>query len=239
MEEFAIIFENVTKKYKLYKKSNGKLLSLIFNKKKIKEKVALLDVSFKIKKGEAVALLGDNGAGKSTIIKLVSNLSYPTSGNVIVNGKKSTLLGTNVGLENNFTGRENIYLKCCLLGLSNEEIRKIENKIIEFSEIEEYIDYPMKTYSSGMRARLGFSILSQIEADILVIDETLSVGDEKFKKKCANRIKEIIAEKKATLLLVTHSINTVSEFCERGIVLKKGKKVYDGDISEAKKIYLN
>lgn len=239
MEEFAIIFENVTKKYKLYKKNNDKLLSLIFKKKNIKEKVALSDVSFKIKKGETVALLGDNGAGKSTIVKLVSDLSYPTSGKVIVNGKKSTLLGTNVGLENNFTGRENIYLKCSLLGLNKEEIKKIENKIIEFSEIEEYIDYPMKTYSSGMKARLGFSILSQIEADVLIIDETLSVGDEKFKKKCANRIKEIIAEKKATLLFVTHSINTVSEFCNRGIVLKKGKKVYDGDIFEAKKIYLN
>ena len=238
MEETVIKFNNVTKIYKLYKNKNLRLISLFTNKKRYKEKMAISNLTFEVKKGEAVAILGKNGAGKSTIIKLASEITYPTEGTIEVIGKKTTLLGTEIGLEPELTGRENIYLKCTLLGIDENEIKNIESQIIEFAEIEEYIDQPMKLYSSGMRARLGFAISVQVEPDILIIDETLSVGDEKFKNKCIKKINEIIKSNNTTLLLVTHSKETAMEFCNRGIVIEKGKKIFDGEIKEAINSYM-
>lgn len=239
MEDIVISLKNVTKKYKLYKSSKLKLQYALSGKAIYSEKVALNNISFDVYKGESVAILGRNGAGKSTIIKLISEISYPTEGTILVKGKKTSLLGTEIGLELELTGRENIFLKCSLLGMEEKEIQKIEKNIIEFSGIEEYIDQPLKLYSSGMRARLGFAISVQTEPDILIIDETLSVGDEQFKKKCINKINEIIKTNNTTLLLVTHSKETAMEFCKRGIVIEKGNKVFDGEIKQAIENYEN
>lgn len=238
MEKIVISFKNVTKVYKLYKNHKFKLISFLCGKKLYKEKIALSDISFDIKKGESVAILGKNGAGKSTIIKLASEISYPTTGRVEVIGNKTTLLGTDIGLEPELTGRENIFLKCSLLGIKENEIKQMQEEIIEFAELQEYIDQPMKLYSSGMRARLGFSISVQVKPDLLIIDETLSVGDEKFKKKCIDKINEIIKTNNTTLMLVTHSKETAIEFCKRGIVIEKGNKIFDGDIKLAINKYM-
>lgn len=238
-EKVVISFKNVSKIYKLYKNSSSRIISAFTRKKLYKEKKAISNLSFDIKKGEKVAIFGKNGAGKSTIIKLISQISYPTEGVVEVFGKIVTLLGTEVGIDQELTGRENIFLKCILLGMKKEDIKKIESKIIEFAEIEEYIDQPMKLYSSGMRARLGFAISVQVSPDILVIDETLSVGDENFRNKCINKINEIIQNNNTTLVLVTHSKETAVKFCNRGIVIEKGKMVFDGKIQDAISKYYN
>lgn len=236
-EKIVIKFENVTKRYKLYKNDKARLLGLFCKKINCKENKAVNDVSFTIKKGECVALFGKNGAGKSTILKIITGVTYPTEGKVEVNGRVSALLELTSGFDLEFTGRENIYLKGQILGISNKEIQELEPKIIEFAELDEYIDQPVRTYSSGMKARLGFAINANIKPEILIIDEALSVGDESFRKKCVKKINEITSKKDVTLLFVTHAINTAKDFCSRGIVMKKGKLIYDGKIDDAIKEY--
>lgn len=232
-EEVVIEFKNVCKTYKLFKNSKKRFFS-IFNKRvKYTPKKAVDNVSFQIKRGESVALLGKNGAGKSTILKIITGVVYSTSGEVNVNGRVSALLELTSGFDPEFTGRENIYLKGQILGLDDDEIKKLEPTIIDFAELEEYIDQPVRTYSSGMKARLGFSINVNIEPEILIVDEALSVGDEAFKKKCMKKINEIIEKDNVTLLFVTHATGVAKEFCKRGIVMKQGKIVCDTDIDEA------
>ena len=233
MDNNVIEFKNVTKTYKLFKNDKRRLLSIFFKGVSYKEKKAVDNVSFKIKKGEAVAIFGKNGAGKSTILKMITGVTFPTSGKISVKGRVSALLELTSGFDPEFTGRENIYLKGRILGLKEEEIKKLEPTIVEFAELEEYIDQPVRTYSSGMKARLGFSVNVNIEPEILIVDEALSVGDEAFKKKCTSKINEIIEKDNVTLLFVTHSTGTAKEFCKRGIVMKKGKLVCDTDIDEA------
>lgn len=228
-----IEFKNVTKIYKLFKNDKKRFVSLFFKNIKVKEKRAVDNVSFKINKGEAVAIFGKNGAGKSTILKMITGVTFPTEGNVTVNGRVSALLELTSGFDQEFTGRENIYLKGQILGLKNKEIQELEQIIIDFAELEEYIDQPVRTYSSGMKARLGFSINVNIKPEILIVDEALSVGDESFKKKCIKKIKEIILQENVTLLFVTHSTSVAKEFCSRGIVMKQGKIIYDGEIKNA------
>ena len=228
-----IEFKNVTKIYKLFKNGKKRFVSLFFKNIKVKEKRAVDNVSFKINKGEAVAIFGKNGAGKSTILKMITGVTFPTEGNVTVNGRVSALLELTSGFDQEFTGRENIYLKGQILGLKNKEIQELEQTIIDFAELEEYIDQPVRTYSSGMKARLGFSINVNIKPEILIVDEALSVGDESFKKKCIKKIKEIILQENVTLLFVTHSTSVAKEFCSRGIVMKQGKIIYDGEIKNA------
>lgn len=228
-----IEFKNVTKIYKLFKNDKKRFVSLVFKNIKVKEKRAVDNVSFKINKGEAVAIFGKNGAGKSTILKMITGVTFPTEGNVTVNGRVSALLELTSGFDQEFTGRENIYLKGQILGLKNKEIQELEQTIIDFAELEEYIDQPVRTYSSGMKARLGFSINVNIKPEILIVDEALSVGDESFKKKCIKKIKEIILQENVTLLFVTHSTSVAKEFCSRGIVMKQGKIIYDGEIKNA------
>ena len=228
-----IEFKNVTKIYKLFKNDKKRFASLFFKNIKVKEKRAVDNVSFKINKGEAVAIFGKNGAGKSTILKMITGVTFPTEGNVTVNGRVSALLELTSGFDQEFTGRENIYLKGQILGLKNKEIKELEQIIIDFAELEEYIDQPVRTYSSGMKARLGFSINVNIKPEILIVDEALSVGDESFKKKCIKKIKEIILKENVTLLFVTHSTSVAKEFCSRGIVMKQGKIIYDGEIKNA------
>ena len=199
--------------------------------------IVLNDVNLKIEEGRSIAILGLNGAGKSTILKMVTGVTYPTKGEIEVNGRVSALLELTSGFDPEFTGRENIYLKGQLLGLRNSEIEKLEEEIIEFSEIGEYIDQPVRTYSSGMKARLGFSINVNIKPEILIVDEALSVGDEEFRLKCREKVNNIVEKENVTLLFVTHSTSVAKEFCKRGIVMKDGKKIFDGTIEDAIKEY--
>lgn len=233
MSKTVIEFKNVTKRYKLYKNDKQRLLGVFFKNIKYREKKAVDDVSFEIKKGEAVALFGKNGAGKSTILKMITEVAFPTSGKIKVNGRVSALLELTSGFDLEFTGRENIYLKGQILGLTNKEIKGLEKQIVEFADLEEYIDQPVRTYSSGMKARLGFSINVNIDPDILIVDEALSVGDEEFRNKCVEKVNEIVNQEDVTLLFVTHSTAVAKSFCKRGIVMNKGKKQFDGNIDEA------
>ena len=233
MSENVIEFNKVNKIYKLYKNDKRRLLGIFLKKIPYKEKKAVDNVSFNIKKGEAVAIFGKNGAGKSTILKMITGVTFPTKGRINVNGRVSALLELTSGFDPEFTGRENIYLKGRILGLKENEIKKLEPRIVEFAELEEYIDQPVRTYSSGMKARLGFSVNVNIEPEILIVDEALSVGDEEFKKKCIKKINEIIKKDNVTLLFVTHSTDVAKDFCKRGIVMKKGKIICDTDIDKA------
>ena len=237
MQETVIKFKNVTKIYKLFKNDKKRLLSIFLKNIEYKEKKAVDDVSFEIKKGESVAIFGKNGAGKSTILKIITGVTFPTKGEVTVNGRVSALLELTSGFDQEFTGRENIYLKGQILGIKDSEIKKLESEIVDFAELEEYIDQPVRTYSSGMKARLGFSINVNIKPEILIVDEDLSVGDEAFRKKCIKKVNEIIQKEDVTLLFVTHSTNVAKDFCKRGMVMKKGKVVFDGEIKEAIKNY--
>ena len=236
-EEVVIEFKNVDKTYKLFKNDKQRFLGLIFKKMNCKTNKAVNNVSFKIKRGESVALFGKNGAGKSTILKMITEVAFPSSGEIIINGRVSALLELTSGFDPEFTGRENIYLKGQLLGLNNEEIKRLEPIIIEFAELDDYIDQPVRTYSSGMKARLGFSTNVNIEPEILIVDEALSVGDEEFRRKCIKKINELLSKDNVTLLYVTHATSTAKDFCKRGMVMQKGKLVFDGDIEEAMRIY--
>ena len=237
MSNTVIEFKNVSKTYKLYKSDKQRLLGLMFKKIKYNPKKAVNNVSFEIKRGESVALFGKNGAGKSTILKMITEVVFPTSGEININGRVSALLELTSGFDPEFTGRENIYLKGQILGLPNEEIERLEPSIIKFAELSDYIDQPVRTYSSGMKARLGFSINVNIEPEILIVDEALSVGDEEFRRKCIRKINQLLEKDNVTLLYVTHATRTAKDFCKRGMVMQKGKLIYDGDIDEAMNIY--
>ncbi len=237
MKDTVIRFQNVTKIYKLFTSTRKRLLSVFLKNIKYKEKKAVDDVSFEIKRGDSVALFGKNGAGKSTILKMITGVSFPTSGEIEVNGRVSALLELTSGFDQEFSGRENIYLKGHILGLSDKEIKELEPIIIEFSELGDYIDQPVRTYSSGMKSRLGFAINVNIRPEILIVDEALSVGDNAFKVKCKEKINEIIEKDNVTLLFVTHQTAVAEEFCTRGIVMKNGKLIFDGEVHEASEYY--
>ena len=239
-DEVVIRFDHVTKTYNLYKNDRGRFLGIFNYKKKgqfLGSVNASNDLSFEIRKGEAVAFLGHNGAGKSTVLKMVTGVTHPTSGTVEVNGRVSALLELTAGFDMQLTGRENISLRGQILGLKKHEIAELEPGIIEFADLGLYIDQPMKSYSSGMKARLGFAFAVAINPEILVVDEALSVGDRAFKRKCIARIREIMMDENVTVLFVTHASETSKEFCSRGIVLDKGTKMFDGGIDEATEYY--
>ena len=237
MDDIAIKFEHVTKEYKLYKSDKRRFLGIFFKKVPYKLVRANDDISFEIKKGESVMVLGRNGAGKSTMLKMITEVVFPTTGEITVNGRVSALLELTTGFDPEFTGRENIYLKGQLMGLSDNEISDLEGTIIDFAELGDYIDQPVRTYSSGMTARLGFSINANIDPEILVIDEALSVGDMKFREKCQEKIDEIVEKEHVTVLYVTHSPSSAEDFCNRGIVLNQGKLVFDGSYEDATEKY--
>lgn len=232
----AIEFKHVVKEYKLFKNDKQRFKA-IFNKRiKAKKKRAIDDVSFTIEKGESVALFGRNGAGKSTLLKMITEVIFPTEGEIKVNGRVSALLELTAGFDPEFTGRENIFFRGQLMGIPQEDIKRMEPEIIEFAELGDYIDQPVRTYSSGMKARLGFAINANVEPEILIVDEALSVGDKAFRVKCNEKINEIVASG-VTFLFVTHSTNVAKDFCKRGIVMKSGKFLYDGDINDAAEFY--
>lgn len=236
-EKTVIEFKNVTKQYKLYKNDKKRFMAIFSKKVPYKKKLAVNDVSFKVKQGEAVAIFGKNGAGKSTVLKMITGVTFPTSGEIKVDGRVSALLELTAGFDPEMTGRENIYLKGQLSGLKDDEIAELEDEIVEFADIGEYMDQPVRSYSSGMKARLGFAVNVNIRPEILIVDEALSVGDKNFRDKCLKKVNNIIEKDNVTLLFVTHSITTAREFCKRGIVMVSGKTIFDGDINEAIKIY--
>ncbi len=236
MSDTVIKFDHVTKEYFLYKSQKARFKAIFTGNKGVKKHTALKDISFEVKKGESVGIIGRNGAGKSTLLKMITGVSFATQGTVTVNGKVAALLELTAGFSMDMTGRENIYLKCYLLGLDNNEIKNIEDNIIEFAQLGEYIDQPVRTYSSGMKMRLGFAININIDPDILVIDEALSVGDAQFRKKCENKIKEI-RNSGVTVLFVSHSMASVNDTCERALYLCNGKIEYDGTVKEAFEYY--
>ena len=233
----VIAFTDVVKRYKLYKNDRKRFMAIFSKKVPFKEKIAVNHVNFQVRQGESVALFGRNGAGKSTILKMITGVTYPTSGEIRVDGRVSALLELTSGFDPELTGRENIYLKGQLYGLLDEEIAEIEDVIIEFAEIGEYIDQPVRSYSSGMKARLGFAVSVNVRPEILIVDEALSVGDKAFREKCLTKVRDIIDNDGVTLLFVTHSTATAKKFCNRGIVMKKGAVVFDGEITEAIELY--
>lgn len=233
----VISFKNVTKEYKLYKNDKARFKGLFLKNTPFKLKRAVNNLSFEVKKGEGVALIGRNGAGKSTILKMVTGVCYPTRGEVYVEGKISALLELSSGFDPESSGIDNIYLKCSLMGMSKEEIDTVLEDIKDFADIGDYIDQPLRSYSSGMKSRLGFAISVNVNPDILIVDEALSVGDKNFRKKCIKRVREIMEDNNVTLLFVTHSLSTAREFCQRGIVLEKGKKLFEGPIEDAIEFY--
>ena len=237
MKDTVISFDNVSKTYKLYSSTRKRLLGVFIKKIPYKKKKAVDNVSFEIQRGDSVALFGKNGAGKSTVLKMITGVAFPTEGTITVNGRVSALLELTSGFDMEFTGRENIYLKGHILGLKDDEIKALEDTIVEFSELNDYIDQPVRTYSSGMKARLGFAINVNIKPEILIVDEALSVGDAAFRAKCQKKINEVIHKDNVTLLFVTHQTAVAEEFCTRGIVMKNGQKVFDGEVHEASGFY--
>ena len=235
----AVRFDHVRKTYKLYKDDRQRLLASFTNRIKCDIINASDDLTFTCGRGEALAFLGDNGAGKSTALKMITGVCFPTSGTIEVHGRVSALLELSAGFDMRLSGMENVRMRCQLWGLSEEESEELIPSIVEFSELGKYIEQPMRTYSSGMRARLGFAFASSIKPDILVVDEALSVGDRKFSAKCRKRVNEIIKNENVTVLFVTHSTAQAKEFCTRGIVLSHGKTLFEGGIEEAVEFYEN
>jgi len=198
----------------------------------------LNDISFELKKGETLGIIGHNGAGKSTMLKHLSGIMQPTRGNIEVNGRLSALIEVGAGFHPDLTGRENVFLNGVILGMSRAEVKRKFDEIVEFAGLEEFIDTPVKRYSSGMFARLGFSVAAHLEPDILVIDEVLSVGDFAFQRKGLEKMRAI-AKGGATVIFVSHNLQAVAEFCQRGILLEKGRVIADGPTDQVVRRYLD
>lgn len=223
MSEWAIKVKNVSKFYKLYSKPFDRLKESLhpLKRKYHKEFAALNDISFKVNKGEIVGILGTNGSGKSTILKIITGLLTPTTGDVQVNGKISALLELGAGFNHEYTGIENVYLNGTMMGFSKEQMDEKINDILSFAEIGDFINQPVKTYSSGMFARLAFAVAINIEPDILIVDEALAVGDMFFQEKCYEKMKQMV-NNGATILFVSHSLPAIRNFCKRAIWIEKG-----------------
>ena len=238
-EKPAIIVDNVYKNFKLvYDRPFTLKERLVFwNKTKTDYHEVLKGINLKIEKGESVALIGVNGSGKSTLLKLMTKIIYPTKGKITTNGKLTSLLELGAGFHQDFTGRENIYFNASIFGLTAAEIDKRVQEIIDFSELGEFIEAPVRTYSSGMYMRLAFSVAINVDADILLIDEILAVGDQHFQDKCFAKLHELKEEGK-TIVIVTHSLDPVKKLCDRAVWLSEGKIREDGKISEVIEHYL-
>ena len=237
--EYKIVVDNVYKSFNVYldKANTLKEKLLFFTRNKKEKREVLKGINLKIKQGEAVALIGVNGSGKSTLLKLMTKIIYPNKGKIVTNGKLTSMLELGAGFHPDFSGRENIYFNASIFGLTRKEIDERINKIIEFSELEEFIDNPVRTYSSGMYMRLAFSVAINVDADILLIDEILSVGDQHFQEKCFAKMKELKDEGK-TMVFVTHSMHSVKEFCTRAVWLHEGEIKMDGGTQEVTEEYL-
>ncbi len=237
--DVAIEVKNMTKTFKLYSDKPNTLKEKIVRgwKNKPEVRTVLKDINLEIKKGETVALIGVNGSGKSTLLKLMTKIIYPNKGKVTTNGKLTSLLELGAGFHPDFTGRENIYFNASIFGLTKADIDKKLNDIIEFSELGDFIDSPIRTYSSGMYMRLAFSVAINVEADILLIDEILAVGDQHFQDKCYAKLEEL-AKSSITIVIVSHSLESVKKLCTRGIWINNGEVAMDGKCDKVIDAYL-
>ena len=200
--------------------------------------LALNDLSFEIKKGETVGIIGQNGAGKSTILKLICRVTAPTRGDIYMNGRLTSMLEVGTGFHDELTGRENVYLNGAILGMTKQEIDEKFDEIVEFSEVGQFIDTPVKRYSSGMKVKLGFSVASHLNSEIMIMDEVLAVGDVNFQNKCINRMKKVAEEEGRTILYVSHNMATVKSLCDRCIVLSHGQIAFEGSVEESIAVYM-
>jgi lipopolysaccharide transport system ATP-binding protein len=248
MADVALRMEHVYKKFRKGEVFNSlrdlvpALTGRMFQRQELaghdqREFWALREVSFEVKRGEAFGIIGHNGAGKSTILKILSRIMKPTKGSMEVNGRLSALLEVSAGFHHDLTGRENIFLNGTILGMSRREIESKLDQIISFSELEEFIDTPVKRYSSGMYARLGFSVAAHVDPEVLIVDEVLSVGDHMFQQRCMERMSSIL-KGGATVLFVSHNLKAVSELCGRAMLLKKGEVAIISDTDSVVRHYL-
>ncbi len=239
-DDVAISVQNVTMSFNLNKEKVDNLkeyvIKLITKKLEYKKFHALQNVSFDVKKGEHLAILGFNGAGKSTLLKTIVGVYKPTSGKIEKCGVIAPLLELGAGFDPNYSGKENIFLYGAILGYSREYIQSKYNEIVEFSELGHFINVPLKNYSSGMKARLGFSIATAVEPDVLILDEVLSVGDAKFRTKSLKKVQSMF-QKGVTVLFVSHSIDQVKAICDKAILLDHGRIIAQGDVEEVSDIY--
>jgi len=234
----AIQFKNVSKKFILQKQKTFKELLPAFlqGKETKKEFWALKDVDFTVKKGETLGIIGPNGSGKSTILKLIAGVMSPTKGKITVNGKVSPLIELGAGFHPELSGRENIYLNGSILGLTQKEIDQNFKKIVDFAELWDFIDQPVKHYSSGMYMRLGFSVAIHVNPEILIIDEILAVGDTAFQAKCLDKMRDFQAQG-ITIIIVSHSLETIKAFCQKTIWLDNGKINQEGNPEKTIPLY--
>ncbi|MCC6484329.1 MAG: ABC transporter ATP-binding protein, partial [Armatimonadetes bacterium] len=198
---------------------------------------ALRDISFEVRHGEAVGIIGRNGAGKSTLLKLLSRITEPSEGRFRVRGRVASLLEVGTGFHPELTGRENIFLNGAVLGMSRAEIRRKFDEIVEFAEIEKFLDTPVKRYSSGMYVRLAFAVAAHLEPEILVVDEVLAVGDAQFQQKCLGKMEDVASREGRTVFFVSHNLVAVDSLCSRAILLKQGRSEFDGSTAEAIRLY--
>lgn len=257
MQENIIQFEHVTKEYRLGAIGGGtlrgdlqSLMARIRGKEdpnlrigqsayaKNERFLALDDVSFSVKTGERVGIIGHNGAGKSTLLKLLSRVTGPTKGTISYNGRIASMLEVGTGFHPELTGRENVYMNGAILGMTKAEIKKKFDDIVHFAEMEQFIDTPVKRYSSGMYVKLAFAVAAHLDADILVMDEVLAVGDMKFQQKCLGKMDDVSKNEGRTVLYVSHNMNTIRQLCTRCIVLDRGKVVFDGDVEQGIGVYM-
>ncbi len=258
MSEIAVKFDNVSKEYRLGAIGGGTLkgdLQSWIAKKRGKEDPnsivgskqhsgnarfkALEGITFEVKKGEALGIIGHNGAGKSTLLKLLSRVTAPSDGTISYNGRIASMLEVGTGFHPELTGRENVYMNGAILGMTKAEIAAKFDDIVEFAEMRQFIDTPVKRYSSGMYVKLAFSVAAHLDSEIMITDEVLAVGDMAFQKKCLDKMKDAAKVQGRTVLYVSHNMNTIRKLCDRCIVLSKGKVQFDGDVEEAIKLYLH
>ena len=238
-QEYAIDVKNITKSFKVYLDRSDNLKDFIIhsNRRKFENREVLKGISFKVKKGEAIGLVGRNGCGKSTTLKLLTRIMYPDTGEIKINGRVSSLIELGAGFHPDMSGRENIYINASIFGLSRKEIDRRVKKIIAFSELEDYIDNPVRTYSSGMYMRLAFSVAINVDADVLLIDEILAVGDANFQAKCFQKLRDI-KESGTTIVIVSHALGQIESICERYIWIENGKIKAEGEPRKVHREYL-
>lgn len=239
MRQPAIELKDVKITYKLMKKFSIQRNLLKRDGEKAEEFEAVKGVSFAVAKGEILGIVGENGSGKSTLLRAIAGVFCPNEGVIDLKGNSVSLLSLGVGFKDTLTGRNNIYLSGMLLGFSDKQIKEKEQEIIDFAELGEFIDRPVKTYSSGMYSKLAFSITSNLETDIILIDEVLSVGDERFQKKSLNKMESLIKDKNKTVIIVSHSIETLHDMCDRVLWLHEGKIKEIGKTEEVLNSYKN
>ena len=237
MSEFAIQVKHLDKMYKLYNKPSDRLKEALGFKVPVREHYALRDVSFEVRRGETVGIIGTNGSGKSTILKIITGVLNPTGGEVTVDGRISALLELGAGFNMEYTGIENVYLNGTMMGFSKEEIDSRLQDILDFADIGDFVYQPVKTYSSGMFVRLAFALNINVEPEILIVDEVLAVGDAAFQEKCQERMHHML-ENGTTLLFVSHTMATVRQLCDHAIWLNKGNVVMQGEAESVCDAYM-